>query len=233
MEPFEHSVLDHADPATVGPFEHLVLDMEMRHDNLDSSDEPQFGSNRRQSSLELEDAIRREVLKSWLMGCVSACDGNGLLLSPENACLGDKEMSLDKVRSEGLRQWNMDKDVEFQFETFKGLPMYYGGDMFDSEYSEEYNPLWHARRVWRIMILMLTYTRLRPDGGEARIVHTVDMVPMCQTVSCVTRSEPDVSSDTSGTEPSGVKRDQTLRIVLFPMLVRVWTIACACRNRTV
>ena len=29
---------------------------------------------------------------------------------------------------------------------------------------------------------------------------TVDMVPMCQTVSCVTRIGPDESSDTSGTD---------------------------------
>ena len=29
MEPFEHSVPDHTDPATVGPLEHSVLDMEM------------------------------------------------------------------------------------------------------------------------------------------------------------------------------------------------------------
>ena len=104
MEPFEHSVPDHADPATVGPLEHSVLDMEMRNDNLDNSDEPQFGSDLRQSSLELEDAIRREVLKSRSMSRVSARDVNSLLLSPENACLGDKEMSLDEFRSEGLRQ---------------------------------------------------------------------------------------------------------------------------------
>ena len=71
MEPFEHSVPDHADPATVGPLEHSVLDMEMRNDNLDSSDEPQFDSDLRQSSLELEDAIRREELKSRSMGRVS------------------------------------------------------------------------------------------------------------------------------------------------------------------
>ena len=38
------------------------------------------------------------------MGRVSAHDVNGLLLAPENTCLGDKEMSLDEVRSEGLRQ---------------------------------------------------------------------------------------------------------------------------------
>ena len=72
--------------------------MNRRSDNLDSSNEPQFGSDRRQSTLELEDAIRREVIKSLSMGCVSARDGNGLLLSSEKAWLGDKDMSLDEVR---------------------------------------------------------------------------------------------------------------------------------------
>ena len=86
--------------------------MNRRSDNLDSSDEPQFDSDHRQSSLELEDAIRREVLKSRSMGHVSARDGNGLLLSPENAWLGDKDMSLDEVRSEGLRRWDVDMDVD-------------------------------------------------------------------------------------------------------------------------
>ena len=137
------------------------------------------------------------------------CDGNGLLLSPENACLGDKEMSLDEVRSEGLRQWNMDMDVEYQYETFNGLPVYYGGDMYDSEDSEEYDPLDMARVAYMEdynfdvpeRMELMTYTRRHPDGGEARIVNTVDM---CQTVSCVTRIEPNVSSDTSGTETSAV-----------------------------
>ena len=115
--------------------------MNRRCDNLDSFDEPQFGSDRRQSSLELEDAIRREVLKSRSMGRVSARDGNGLLLSPENAGLGDKDMSLDEVRSEGLRRWNMDMDLEYQYETLNGLPVYYGGDMYDSEDPEEYDHL--------------------------------------------------------------------------------------------
>ena len=85
-EPFEHSVPDHADRATVGPLEHSVLDMKMRNDKMDSSDESQFGSDLRLSSLELEDAIRREVLRSRSMGRVSASDVNGLMLSPEDAC---------------------------------------------------------------------------------------------------------------------------------------------------
>ena len=108
------------------PLEHSVLDMKMRNDKLDNSDELQFGSDLRQSGLELADAMRREVLRIRSMGRVSASDVNGLMLSPENACLCDKEISLDEVRSEGLRQWNMDMDVEYQYETFNGLPVYYG-----------------------------------------------------------------------------------------------------------
>ena len=64
------------------PLEHSVLDVKRRNDNLNRSDEPQFGSDLRQSSLELEDVIRRKVLQSRSMGRVSARDVNGLLLSP-------------------------------------------------------------------------------------------------------------------------------------------------------
>ena len=97
-------------------------------------------------------------------------------------------------------------DIEYQYETFNGLPVHYGGDMYDSEDSEEYNPLEMACAAYvedysvdvpEGMELM-TYNRRRPDGGEARSVDTLDMVPMCQTGSCVTRIGPDESSDTSG-----------------------------------
>ena len=32
-------------------------------------------------------------------------------------------------------------NVEYQYETFNGLPVYYGGDMYDSEDTEEYDPV--------------------------------------------------------------------------------------------
>ena len=174
MEPFDHSVPDHADPATVGPLEHSVLDMKMRNDKMDSSDESQFGSDLRQSTLELEDAIRREVLRSRSMGRVSASDVNGLTLSPEDACLCDKEISLD-----------------YQYETFNGLPVYYGGDMYDSEDSEEYDPLEMARAAYvendnfdvPVGMELMTYTRRRPDDGEARDVNSLTCVKLCH-VSC-------------------------------------------------
>ena len=71
--------------------------------------------------------MQRESLRIRSTGRVSAVSINGLILSPEKDCLGVKEMSVDDVSSEGLRQWNMDMDVEYQYETFNGLPVYYGG----------------------------------------------------------------------------------------------------------
>ena len=133
------------DPPHPSPLEQGAIGVNRRSDNLDSSDEPQFGSDRRQSSLELEDAIRREIIKSRL---------------------GDTDMSLDEVCSEGLRRWNMDMDVKYQYETFNGLPVYYGGDMYDSDYLEEYGPLEMA---------VANYDFDNPEGIEYM---TLDAAPM-------------------------------------------------------
>ena len=84
-------------------------------------------------------------------------------------------------------------DVEWQYETFNGLPVYYGGDLCDSKELEKYDTLDLACAAYaeddnfdtaKGMDLM-TYTHSRPDGGETRGVYvdTVDMVYMCQTVS--------------------------------------------------
>ena len=71
--------------------------------------------------------------------------------------------------------------------------------MYDSEDSED-DPLERVRAAYvehynfdvpEGMELM-AYNRRRPDGGE--------VVPMCRTVSCVTRIGPDEFSDMSGTD---------------------------------
>ena len=116
-------------------------------------------------------------------------------------------MSLGDISSQGLRQWNMDMDVEYQYETFNGLPVYYGGGMYDLEESED-DPLERAHVAYvedyyfdvpEGMELM-AYNQRRPDGAEARSVDAVDMVPMYRTVSCVMCIARDESSDTSGTD---------------------------------
>ena len=126
---------------------------------------------------EITDAMRREALRIWLTGRVSAVSINGLILPPEEDCLSGKEMSLDDVSSEGLRQWNMDMDVEYQYETLNGLPVYYGGDMYDYEDSED-DPLERAHAVYVVDynfdvlegMELMAYNQRRPDGGEARSV---------------------------------------------------------------
>ena len=122
---------------------------------------------------DITDAMRHEALRIRSTGCVSAVSINGLILPPEEDCLHEKEMSLEYVSSEGLRQWNMDMDVEYQYETFNGLPVYYGGDMYDSQESED-DPLERVRVAYvedynfdvpEGMELM-AYNQRRPDGGE-------------------------------------------------------------------
>ena len=124
---------------------------------------------------ETKDAMRREALRIRSTGRISDDSVNGLILSPEKDCLCAEEMSLDEVSFEGLRQWNMDMDIEYQYETFNGLPVYYGGDMYDSEDAVD-DPLERARVAYvedynfylpEGMELM-AYNRRRPDSGEAR-----------------------------------------------------------------
>ena len=71
------------------------------------------------------------------MGYMSSREVNGPLLLPEQVNLSDAEISLYQVRLEGLWQWNMDMDIEYQYETFNGQPVYYGRDMYDSEDTED------------------------------------------------------------------------------------------------
>ena len=113
------------------PLEHSVLDIKMGIDKLDIHDGPLFASDRGWSRLVITDAMRREALPIRSTGRISDDSVRSLILSPEQDSLCVKEMSLAEVSSEGLRQWNMDIDVEYQYETFDGLPVYYGGDMYD------------------------------------------------------------------------------------------------------
>ena len=171
------------------------------------------------------------------MDRVPGHDDNGLMLSPVEACCGDKELCMDEVRSEGQSQWNMDMDVEYQYETFNGLPVYYGSDLCDSEELEEYDALELTRATYTEDynfdamegMELMTYTHSRPDAGETRGVDTVDMVSMCRTVSWVTpraQDEPDGTSesDTSNIEEldiEGLVDVRTYgrkRILLYPVM---------------
>ena len=111
----------------------------------------------------------------------------------------DADISMDRLHSEGLRRWNTDMDIEYQYETFNGLPVYYSGDRYDSDDTKEFFP--NAPEEMENM----TCTQRRPDGGDNRNVNTVNMTPMCRTVLKgvqreVNGSTADESSDTSRTD---------------------------------
>ena len=76
-------------------------------------------------------------------------------------------------------------------------PVYYGGDLFDSEDSERDDPYALASAVYvedynydvpEGMDLMVHHRSQISDGSETQRDDQTDMVPVCQTVSCVTRN---------------------------------------------
>ena len=119
---------------------------------LKNTEETQFSYDTGLSSQELEDAIRREVLRNRLVGQVNVTDA---------------DISMDRLHSEGLRRWNTDMDIEYQYETFNGLPVYYGGDRYDSDESEEFFPNASGE-----MDNMMCNQR-RPDGGDNNSVNRI------------------------------------------------------------
>ena len=48
----------------------------------------------------------------------------------------------------GFQRWNTDGDVEDQYDTFNGMPVYYGGDLYDSEDSDWDDPHTLASAVY-------------------------------------------------------------------------------------
>ena len=74
----------------------------------------------------------------------------------------------------GFQRWNTDSDVEDQYETFNGMPVYYSGDLYDSEDSDWDDPLivlfqamgpwrtsmWTGWTMWIMMIRMFGPLRI-------------------------------------------------------------------------
>ena len=106
----------------------------------------------------------------------------------------------------GFQRWNTESDVQYQYETFNGMPVYYGGDWYDSEdsdcddtyalasaaYVEDYNfdvPDWMDLMVHR-------HSRI-PDSLDVQQESQMDVAPVYQTVLYATRDEWDTSDNDS------------------------------------
>ena len=89
----------------------------------------------------------------------------------------DSDISLDKLLSEGWRRWNTDMDTEYQYETFNGLPVYYGGNKYDSDDSEEF----YLDTPENMDDGMRNQSR--PGAGDNNSMIEVDVTPRCNTTS--------------------------------------------------
>ena len=176
---------------------------------VENTEETQFRYDTELSDQELEDAIRLEVLRNWLGRQVNATDPN---------------ISMDKLRSEGWRRWNTEMDTEYQYETFNGLTVYYGGDKYDSDNSEEFL-LDTPEEIDNKM-----RNQSHPDGGDNKSVYMVDVIPKCNTASDRLGSDvfnhmADEDSDTSKTVTSDGNTYNVygmIRTVPFGVLIGVW-----------
>ena len=163
---------------------HRMKDYEYEHYVEDT----QFSYDTELSNQELEDAMRLEILRNRLGRPVNATDS---------------DISLDKLRSEGWWRWNTDMDIEYQYETFNGLPVYYGRDKYDLDDSEEFyldtpENMNDGMRNQR-----------RPSVGDNNSMIKVDVTPRCNTASerlesVVVNHTAEEDSDMSGTMTSYV-----------------------------
>ena len=94
-------------------------------------------------------------------------------LSPTDVWLRAGDVNTDGNITTGLQCWNTAGDVLDQYETFNGMPVYYGGDMYDLEDSD-----WDVCRMFcRIVKWMwLLYVRLyhmpcRTGGIRLLMIH--------------------------------------------------------------
>ena len=65
-----------------------------------------------------------------------AVDVGRVAWSPMDGRLPTSDGNSNVCNALGFQRWSTDGDVEDQYETFNGMPVYYGGDLHDSEDSD-------------------------------------------------------------------------------------------------
>ena len=105
----------------------------------------------------------------------------------------------------GFQHWNMDVDVEDQYETFNGT-VYYGGDLYDSEDSDWDDPYALASAAYvedynfdvpEGMDLMVHRHSRFPESLDVRQDSQMDVAPVYQTASYATMDEWNMSDTDS------------------------------------
>ena len=115
-------------------------------------------------------------------------DVGRVTLSPADGLLRAGDVNTDGNITTGFQCWNTEGDVQDQYETFNGMSVYYGGDLYDSEdsdlddvyalastaYVEDYN-----FDVLEGMDLMVHHHKRNPDRLDALQDCQMDVVFVC------------------------------------------------------
>ena len=202
LEPLEHSVLNAAlnDRPMVGTpvldsLEHSVLDMALDGGLTKGDGGPKFGPDRKLTLSEIPHATRNDDLVLGAPVPLPAENVGRVALSPADGWLRAGDVKTDGNITTGLQCWNTEGDVLDQYETFNGMPVYYGGDMYDSEDSDWDDPYALASAAYvedynfdvpEGMDLMVHRHNRYPDSLNVQQDCQTDVAPVCQTVSYVT-----------------------------------------------
>ena len=120
-------------------------------------------------------------------------------------------MNTDENITAGLQCWNTEGDVLDQYETFNGMPVYYGGDMYDSGFSDWDDPYYYNFDFPEGMDLMVHRYSWDRDSSDVQQDCQTGVAPVCQTVSYVMRDEWDMFDDDSlaeATDADGPNMDE-------------------------
>ena len=179
-----------------------------------------FGPDRDITLSEIPHTTRNDDLVLGAPVPLPAENVGRVALSPADGRLRAGDVNTNGNITTGLQCWNTEGDVLDQYETFNGMPVYYGGDMYDSEDSDWDDPYALVSAAY-----VEDYNFDVPDGMDL-MVHRhsrdldsldvqqdcqTDVAPVCQTVSYVTWDEWDTIDDDSlaeATDADGPNMDE-------------------------
>ena len=204
-EPLDHSVLDAAVTCrrVVGapvrpPLQCSIMTMGLARGLPTEDGGPPFGTNHK---LTLSDGPHATGIVDRIWDgsvLLPAVDGGQVAWSSADGRLLTGDESSDGCITTGFQRWYMDGDVEDQYETFNGMPVYYGGDLYDSEDSDWDDPYALASAAYiedynfdvpEGMDLMVHRHSRFPESLDVQQDCQMDVAPVYQTVSYPTKHE--------------------------------------------
>ena len=207
-EPLEHSVLDAAvtcrrvaGAPVLPPLQCSIMTIGLARGLRAEDGGPPFGPD---PDLTLSDGPHATGIVDRISdGPVPAVDGSRVAWSSADGRLSAGDGNSDGCITTGFQHWNMDSDVEDQYETFNGMPVYYGGDLYASEDSDWDDPYALASAAYVedydfdvlewIDLMVHRHSRIPFGCLDVRQDCQMDVAAVYKTVSYATKDEWDSS----------------------------------------